>query len=85
MPARWPPLAPEETLVFVPAQWFGDWEDGHSLEPAYQYIWRVSQQRLHPLPGSSIDVPYRPERLPESAISPRQIRNNRRSAHRKQK
>jgi len=71
MPAWWPPLAPDETLVFVPAQWIGEWENGHTLAPAYQYLWRVSQARLRSLPGTPIDTSYRPAHLPESPFGPR--------------
>jgi hypothetical protein len=33
LPVGWPPLDPEETLVYVPPQWIGDWETGHRLAP----------------------------------------------------
>ena len=80
MPAWWPPLAAGETVVFVPAQWIGDWDSGHTLAPAYQYLWRVSVERLHALslpPGHSS---YRPESLPETAAGPRKVRSRQRRA-----
>ena len=54
LPTWWSPLAPDETLVLVPAQWIGEWESGHRLAPAYQYLWRVRESLLRPQSSSSI-------------------------------
>jgi hypothetical protein len=78
MPAWWSPLAVDETVVFVPTQWIGEWDSGHTLAPAYQYLWRVSWEHLHTLSSSSQHAPYRPERLPETASGPRKARSRQR-------
>ena|SRR5215475_5202403 len=78
MPVWWPPLAADEAVVFVPTQWIGEWDTGHTLAPAYQYLWRVSLERLQALTGSPRHMPYRPERLPETASGPRKARNQQR-------
>jgi hypothetical protein len=73
LPPDWPPLAPDETLVYVPPQWIGDWESGHRLAPGYQQVWRVPRTCLRPLlscPSSPQFGPYRPAVLPSSATSP---------------
>jgi hypothetical protein len=77
LPAWWSPLSPDEALVLVPSQWIGEWEGGHRLAPAYQYLWRVRASQLHPQFGSSIHESYRPGRLPESASGPRPTRRRR--------
>ena len=82
LPPNWPPLAPGETLVYVPPQWIGDWKSGHRLAPGYQHVWRVPRASLSPLsPLSPIFPvcppmsrpcfgPYRPSSLPPSATGP---------------
>ncbi|PWT76914.1 MAG: hypothetical protein C5B60_03545 [Chloroflexi bacterium] len=77
VPAWWSPLCHSESLVLVPAQWIGDWETGHTLAPAYQYLWRVQNRDLHSLPCSPRGTPYRPDRLPEAATGPRSYRGER--------
>ena len=67
----WPPLGPDESLVLVPPQWIGDWENGHTLAPAYQYLWYAPMARLSFLSGIPEGTPYRPDRLPPSATGPR--------------
>jgi hypothetical protein len=74
LPVWWPPVAADETVVFVPAQWIGEWDDGYTLAPAYQYLWRVSMERLQTISSSTGHSPYRPERLPETAAGPRKAR-----------
>jgi hypothetical protein len=76
VPAWWPPLGQSESLVLVPAQWIGDWETGHTLAPAYQYLWRVQRRYLHVLPCIPRSTPYRPYRLPEAATGPRSPRGD---------
>ena len=71
LPGWCSPLASDEALVLVPAQWIGEWEGGHRLAPAYQYLWRVRESRLRPQSSSPIHDSYRPGRLPESASGPR--------------
>jgi hypothetical protein len=75
VPAWCPPLCQGELLVLVPAQWIGDWETGHTLAPAYQYLWRVQRQYLHVPPCIPRGTPYRPHRLPEAATGPRSPRS----------
>ena len=70
LPPSWPPLAPGETLVVVPPQWIGDWETGHRLAPAYQYVWRVPLASLCPPLAHPRFGPYRPSTLPLSATGP---------------
>lgn len=70
MPASWPPLAPDEALVYIPPQWIGDWQTGHRLAPGYQHVWRVPRAALRPLPRRPRFGPYRPATLPDSAIGP---------------
>ena len=70
LPGNWPPLAPGETLVYVPPQWIGDWQTGHRLAPSYQHVWRVPLASLRPLPPSPRVGPYHPATLPESATGP---------------
>lgn len=76
LPPNWPPLAPDETLVYVPPQWIGDWETGHRLAPGYQHVWRVPRASLRPLaslcsPSAFPQFgPYRPSVLPPSATGP---------------
>lgn len=82
LPPNWAPLAPGETLVYVPPQWIGDWETGHRLAPGYQHVWRVARASLSPLgPATSCPRvgPYRPSALPPSATGPtaRMARPNR--------
>lgn len=80
--ASWPPLEAHETLVVVPPQWLGDWEQGRPLAPGYQHVWRVALDRLEPLPENPPYGPYRPPALPESATGPRvnsRMRRNSRS------
>jgi hypothetical protein len=77
VPAWWPPLCQSESLVLVPSQWVGDWETGHTLAPAYQYLWRAQSRDLHPLPCVPRGTPYRPDRLPEAATGPRLYRGER--------
>ncbi len=72
MPAWWPPLGVDEAMVLVPAQWIGEWDSGHTLAPAYQYLWRVPRSQLRSLPALPQHAPYRPDRLPASATGPRQ-------------
>jgi hypothetical protein len=79
MPAWWSPPAADEAVVFVPAQWIGEWDSGHTLAPAYQYLWRVSSEQLHTLSSTPRHSPYRPERLPETAAGPRKARSRRRT------
>jgi hypothetical protein len=74
LPAWWPPLGQSESVVLVPAQWIGDWESGHSLAPAYQYLWRVRHRELRSLPCLPHGTLYRPQRLPASATGPRSSR-----------
>jgi hypothetical protein len=70
LPPSWPPLAPGETLVYVPPQWIGDWETGHRLAPVYQYVWRVPLASLCPPLAHPRFGPYRPSTLPPSATGP---------------
>lgn len=72
LPSSWPPLAPGETLVYVPPQWIGDWETGHRLAPGYQHVWRVPLASLCPPLTLSRPLlgPYRPSTLPSSATGP---------------
>jgi hypothetical protein len=74
VPAWWPPLGQGESVILVPAQWIGDWETGHTLAPAYQYLWRVQHRDLRSLPCIPRCMPYRPQRLPEAATGPRSPR-----------
>lgn len=71
LPAWWSPPGPDEITVYVPAQWIGDWETGHTLAPAYQYLWRAPRSQLHSPVGLPQNRSYRPDRLPDSAIGPR--------------
>ena len=64
------PLAPGETLVYVPPQWIGDWESGHRLAPGYQHVWRVPLASLRAPLSCPRFGPYRPRSLPPSATSP---------------
>lgn len=82
VPAWWAPLGQGESLVLVPAQWIGDWETGHTLAPAYQYLWRVQQRYLRLLPCIPEGTPYRPHRLPASATGPRSPRGDWNRAYR---
>jgi len=70
LPSAWPPLAPDETLVYVPPQWIGDWETGHRLAPGYQHVWRVPRASLCPSLSHTRFGPYRPGALPPSATGP---------------
>ncbi len=70
LPPSWPPLAPDETLVYVPPQWIGDWETGHRLAPGYQHVWRVPRASLCPPLSRPRFGPYRPSALPPSATGP---------------
>ena len=73
LPPDWAPLEPDETLVYVPPQWIGDWETGHRLAPGYQHVWRVPRASLCPLlltPSRPRFGPYRPGALPPSATGP---------------
>ena len=80
LPPDWAPLEPDETLVYVPPQWIGDWETGHRLAPGYQHVWRVPRASLRALcplcpslsscPPSPRIGPYRPSALPPSATGP---------------
>lgn len=70
LPPSWPPLEPGETLVYVPPQWIGDWENGHRLAPGYQHVWRVPLASLCPPLASPRFGPYRPSALPPSATGP---------------
>jgi hypothetical protein len=70
LPPHWPPLAPDETLVYVPPQWIGDWETGHRLAPGYQHVWRVPLVSLCPALPCPRHGPYRPSALPASATGP---------------
>lgn len=56
-----------EALVFVPAQWIGDWEMGRPLPPGYQYLWRAPARALLPAADVPPDAPYRPAELPPTA------------------
>ncbi|HEU4784112.1 MAG TPA: hypothetical protein VFS83_12290 [Ktedonobacterales bacterium] len=67
LPPTWPPLAPGETLVYVPPQWIGDWETGHRLAPGYQHVWRVPLASLRSPLACPRFGPYRPSILPASA------------------
>ncbi len=78
--ASWPPLDEHETLVVVPPQWIGDWEEGRPLAPGYQHVWRVALDRLEPLPEQPRHSPYRPPTLPASATGPRANAPMRRNA-----
>ncbi len=78
--ASWPPLGDHETLVVVPPQWIGDWEEGRPLAPGYQHVWRVALDRLEPLPEQPRHRPYRPPTLPASATGPRASSPMRRNA-----
>lgn len=69
--ATWAPLGQHETLVVVPPQWIGDWEQGGPLAPGYQHVWRVTLDRLEPLPETPRYDSYRPPALPDSACGPR--------------
>jgi len=71
LPAWWSQPGLDEILVIVPAQWIGDWETGHTLAPAYQYLWRAPKAQLRPLLGFAEGTPYRPAELPASATGPR--------------
>lgn len=81
--ATWQPVEEHETLVVVPPQWIGDWEEGHPLAPGYQHVWRVAVDRLAPLPDTPRYGPYRPPTLPESATGPRGSSSFRRNARRR--
>ncbi|HEV8192054.1 MAG TPA: hypothetical protein VGP82_11305 [Ktedonobacterales bacterium] len=70
LPSSWLPLAPGETLVYVPPQWIGDWETGHRLAPGYQHVWRVPLASLCPALCRPLLGPYRPSTLPPSAAGP---------------
>jgi hypothetical protein len=70
LPPTWPPLAPGETLVYVPPQWIGDWETGHRLAPGYQQVWRVPLASLCPVLSRPLLGSYRPSTLPPSATGP---------------
>jgi hypothetical protein len=70
LPPTWPPLEPDETLVYVPPQWIGDWETGHRLAPGYQHVWRVPRASLCPPLSRPSFGPYRPSALPRSATGP---------------
>lgn len=70
LPPTWPPLEPGETLVYVPPQWIGDWENGHRLAPGYQHVWRVPLASLCPPQACPRVGPYRPSALPPSATGP---------------
>lgn len=70
LPPSWPPLAPSETLVYVPPQWIGDWETGHRLAPGYQHVWRVPRASLCPPLSRPRFGSYRPSSLPPSATGP---------------
>ena len=74
IPSHLLPLGNDEVIVVVPPQWIGGWEDGHSLAPIYQHLWRVAIYELDRLPDEPEYWSYRPETLPQSAIGPRPSR-----------
>ncbi len=74
-PGEWSEPESDRIVVLVPAQWIGDWETGHALAPAYQYLWHAPLAQLYRLSDWVTEATsYRPDRLPDSATGPRQRR-----------